>query len=111
MAVCVCGIATPASLTAEVPWTAARLRKMVLFVVQIETCPPEQRIGAAAELRDHLGGKRGRQEPSPASRLPRRPCPTQDPVEIGRTADRHQSAEFDKLARPDLVRQVNHRHT
>ncbi len=31
-----------------------------------------------AELRDHLGGTRGRQEPSPTStRLPRRPGPTQ----------------------------------
>jgi hypothetical protein len=66
-----------------------------LLVVQIETRPPEQCIGAAAELRDDLGGTCGRQKPSPTSRLPRCPCPTQDPVEIGRTADRHQGAEFD----------------
>jgi hypothetical protein len=30
-----------------------------LVVVQIETGPPEQRIGAAAELRDYLGGTCG----------------------------------------------------
>ena len=41
---------TPA---AEVPGTAARLRMMVLFVVQIETCPPEQRIGGLPERPDH----------------------------------------------------------
>ena len=47
-----------------------------LLVVQIETGPPEQRIGAAAELRNHLGGTRRRQEPSSTSRLPCSPCPT-----------------------------------
>ena len=55
------GTATPANPGRRGSRDSGQTANIVLVVVQIETCPPEQRIGAAAEPRHQLGRTSGRQ--------------------------------------------------
>ena len=49
------GTATPANPGRRGSRGSGQTANMVLLVIQIETCTPEQRIGAAAEPRHQLG--------------------------------------------------------